>query len=371
MRCTRPPLLLALLLAACNGGGEADPIAAPHELRLELFRGAGMRVPVRPVGAPAGQPVPSDEPVIVRVSALAGADVLALPTGTGPALALRLPPVELHWRALDPWCEPLHAVTPLARGDTVHNYYVRPTVAGVCRMVVEGFTSGWPFDADTALVKFDPGPAVSFDAPVVAMLLVGRAASTNGFAGNAVDAYGNAVAAAAQPVTVTLTAGADVFSIRDTLITASREGVGAASVAMGTLTRATTLWGLTDLRDGGGWRVAWACYGLSRPGQAYTDSVHFSIDSAAIDYGSRTARGITFAVIGTLTAHEWRRGEPVRTRVTHAFPVFGAQRVGAVEWVPGELAPATATGYAGGSLCAPPGDGLAWERPGPARLDRR
>ncbi len=372
MRRTCPPVprrslvLLLGLLAAC-GEGEPEPIAHPHELRLTIVRGAGMRVPVRPVGMPAGEVSLSAEPVIVEVSSLIGASVQARAGATGPALEVRMPPVELRWRALQRWCEPLHATTTLTRGDTVHNYYRRGTLADGCQMVVEGVSEGYVFDSDTAFVKFDVGPIVSIYIAPQQRLLMGQHASKDAFVGDAVDAYGNFEPH--PPVTVTLTEGHALFTEADTTLLATGEGVGVATVTSGAFTKRVELWGLPDLRKNP-WRLTWGCNDVARPGGARADSIRFVIDSAAALHGGGNVRGQTHSFRGRAIVREWRPGEPVRVTDLSGFNVVGSMRPMLMEWTPGEASGRTATGYAGGSLCPQtvmePAGGFV-----PVRVERR
>lgn len=372
MRRTCPPVprrflvLLLGLLAAC-GDDEPELIARPHELRLTIVRGAGMRVPVRPVGTPAGAVSISDDPVIVEVSALIGASVQARAGATGPALEVRMPPVEVRWRSLQRWCEPLHATTTLTRGDTVHNYYRRPTLADACEMVVEGVSGGYVFDTDTAFVKFDAGPLVNVFFPVDLRLLIGQPASKNGFVGEGMDAYGNFEPH--PPVTVILTEGHTLFTAADTTVTATGEGVGAVTVTSGAFTQRVVLWGLPDLRLNT-WRLTWGCDDVPRPGGARADSIRFVMDSAAALPGGGNLRGQTHSFRGRTIVHEWRPGEPVRMDDLSGFTVIGSMRPLQMEWTPGAVSQRTATGYAGGSLCAQtvlePSGGFV-----PVRVERR
>lgn len=359
-------LLLGLLAAAC---GDDDPglIARPHELRLTIVRGEGMRVPVRPVDTPAGEVPVSDEPVIVEVSALIGASEQARAGATGPALEVRMPAVELRWRALQRWCEPLHAVTPLTRGDTVHNHYRRPTLADGCLMVVEGVSEGLVFDADTAFVQFDPGPLVAVHIPDQQWLLVGLPHPKTQFAAGGRDAYDNRVVT--PPVSITLTENPSLFALADTAVFALGEGVGAAMVTSGAFTQRVELWGLPNLETHA-WRLSWGCDDLARPGGARADSIRFAMDSAVADFGSHTNRGRNVAFIGRVVMREWRTGEPARTTNLANYSVFGTLRPLVVEWTPGQVSQRTPTGFAGASLCEQTLGGPAG-RAVPVRVDRR
>lgn len=363
----RPVVLLLALLATGCDGGESDPIARPHELRLTIVRGAGMRVPVRPVGTPAGEVSLPEQPIVVQVSALIGASGQTRAGATGPALDVRLPPVELRWRALQRWCEPLHATTTLAHGDTVHNYYRRPTLADACQMVVEGVSNGWVFDADTALVKFDPGPLVSITIAPRGWLLVGVDFPTSRLVGAGRDAYGNFVDS--PPVAFSLTEGQNLFAVADTIVVAEGEGKGAATVATGAFTQRVEMWGVPDL-EANAWRITWGCKDVARPGESRADSIHFVMDSARAARGQIGPSGWNTAFTGRVTLREWRTGEPPRTEVLAGYTVIGSMRPHEMEWSPGEVSRRTLAGYAGASLCAqtlnaPAGGSVA------VRVDRR
>jgi hypothetical protein len=347
-------ILLMLLAASCgDGGGDGDLVAAPHELSLTIVRGKGMHVPVRPVDAPAGEAVPSDEPVVVEVSALIGANRQASAGATGPSQAVQLPPVELRWRSLHNWCKPLHATTPLTRGDTVHNHYVRPTLADACYMVVEGVSNGWVFDTDTAFVIFDPGPIVSLRISQRAWLVTGRERGRADYVYDAEDAYGNEVPN--PPSTWTITARPDLFVLTDTAIVAKGEGVGAAQVTVGPFSQQVVLWGFSDLQgplfNPPLWRLSWGCNDVPLPGGGRADSVRFAVDSAVNRRGSSTPTGWTTSWTGRAVVREWRPGEPVRQSTLAGYAVTGSMRPLEIEWSPGQVAQRTATGYAGASLC--------------------
>lgn len=346
--CPRGPLvlLLALVAASCgDGGGGGEPVAAPHELRLTIVRGKGMRVPVRPVDAPQGQPVPSDEPIVVEVSALIGANRIAVGS-TGPSLEARLPPVELRWRAVQPWCEPLHATTTLSHGDTVHNYYRRPTVATFCQMVVEGVSNGWVFDADTALVKFDPGPPVSAIIHNAGWMLVGEEFSFSWLVAATFDAYDNLLEN--PPVKLTLASGP--FRMGDTSLVALAEGKGKGHVTVGPFSRDVDLWAFPDIQRNP-WRLTWACHDVPRPGGVRADSIRFVIDSAGASRGGGTPDGWYASFTGRAIVREWRPGEPVKVTDLAGYSVMAILQPGHAEWSPGERAARTSTGWAGGSLC--------------------
>lgn len=367
-RARRLVLPLLLLAAACDGGGGGETLARPDELRLNVLRGRGMEVPVRPFGTPAGETPVSAEPVVVQVEARIGASVQALPGGTGPALEVRMPAVELRWRAIEPWCRPLHATTPLSKGDTLHNYLRRPAVAGLCRLVVDGVSGGWTFDSDTIPVQFTPDRLATVEAETPLAVYLGGETPLGVAVCCGRDAYGNFVDR--LEIRAVLTEGRDHFALTDTTIVPLSEGVGAAVFTTDTVTRRVELWAVPGLYEND-WRVTWTCRGLAGPDGAYTDSVRFVMDSAAWRPGATQRRGFTFSLIGTLAAREWRRGLPERTTVTEGFNLYGVQQPGQVEWAPGQVSRRTASGYAGGSLCDPPGEGEDWAGFAPVRMEAR
>jgi hypothetical protein len=351
----RRPLAAVLLLvaASCGDGGGGDPVAAPHELSLTIVRGKGMHVPVRPVDAPAGTAVPSDEPVVVQVSALIGASRQAAAGATGPSMAVQLPPVELRWRALQSWCAPLNATTTLTRGDTVHNHYVRPTLADACYMVVEGVSNGWVFDTDTAFVIFDPGPLVHLNILQRGWIVLGYERDREELLNGGEDAYGNMVDN--PSATWTVTERPDLFTLTDTAIVAKGEGIGAAQVTAGPFTQRVELWSVPDLQgriyNQPLWRITWGCDEVPLPGGARADSVRFVVDSAINHRGTSSPYGWTSSWTGRAVVREWRPGEPVRETRLAGYQVTGSLRPLEMEWAPGQVAQRTATGYAGGSLC--------------------
>ncbi|HEX2077826.1 MAG TPA: hypothetical protein VHG08_08960 [Longimicrobium sp.] len=369
MRRTRRRLVVPLLLlAACEGGGEAVEIASPHDLRIEIVSGKGMRSMVRDPAAPASDPNLTPEPVTVRVSVAGQRNRLAGAGGTGPALEVRLPAVEIHWRTLDShWCQPWQATTPVVHGDTASNFYRRPTLAGDCRLVAEGVVNGQVFDADTAIATFTPGPVVSANVPerngfwlpwlVPARLLVLGAR----------DAYGNQVSD--FTVSATLLRGGPAISVSGDTLRASQEATGAVSLRIGgTVTREVELWVTFNVASRR-WRLTWQCHGLALPGGAHVDSVHYRLDDSRAAYGAYLAPGLYVGFQGILTTRTWTRGEPMRETVVPGSAAYAVQRPFLLEWPNGQTAFTTAFGYEGGTLCeAPPGS--AWARTPPVRVER-
>lgn len=364
MRRTRPRLLLSFLLpllaAACDDGGGAAPLAQPHELRLEIVRGKGMRDTVRASSEPAD--LLQADSVVVRVFAVLDADA----GSTGPARDARIPPVEVAWRTLDPWCQPEHTNTPLGRGGTAANRLRVPTVAGDCRLVAEGVVNGFVFGADTAVSGFAPGPLASFAVAPLIAVLIPDPLDIRAVTGNARDEHGNLVSGS-LPVKVTLTSGQPALTADDTLISASSEAAGTVTVRGGTASANADVWALQDLR--GDWRLSWACYDADLAGGAHVDSAHYVMNPAEAAYGGVMSRGVAVRFVGTLAARTWVRGEPVRETAVPFTLRFALQRVGALEWPSGQTARPTATGYAGGSLCEPAPGGGAWARAAPVRVD--
>lgn len=367
MRRTRPRSLLLFLVplmaAACDEGGDA-PLARPHELRMEIVRGKGIRDTVRASSQPAD--LLQDDSVVVRVFAVLDADAGA--GVTGPDREARIPPVELAWRTLDPWCQPEQAVTPLREDDRAANRLRVPTVAGDCRLVVEGIVNGFVFATDTAVAGFAPGPLATFSVLPVFAFVAGAPFDVRQGAGSARDEHGNFVPVTGTTFRVTITSGAPVFTASDSIIHANGEGYGTAQVTGGPLVLSAPLWAIRDMR--GDWRLSWACYDAPLPGGAHADSAHYVLGPAEAAYGSTMASGVAVRFIGTLTTRLWVRGQPVQeTRVLNTLR-FGAQLPGTLEWAPGQVATPTPTGYAGGSLCEPGPQGSTWARATPVRADR-
>jgi hypothetical protein len=357
-------LVLALLLAACGDGGEGDTIARPHELRLDVIEGRGMRDTVR---GPNESAESVSRPIVVQVSTALNAAAQVLPGATGPSLAVQIPPVEVRWRTLEPWCQAVHATTTIAAGDTTSNQLRIPTLADNCHLVAEGVADGIVFDADTAVVGFSAGAIVSFAMSARIAFIQSLGMDVRGMVSDARDAYGNIVDVI-EPTTV-ITAGAPRFTSTDTLVRASSEGVGEMRVTVGTATRTATLWALRDLRDD--WRLSWACYDAPLPGGAHADSARYTLENAEATYGSITGRGWGVQFTGILRTRLWLRGQPVQETALPSTSRFAAQQPGMVEWFPGQTAAWTGAGYAGGSLCeSSPVQGAAWTRSAPVLAEK-
>lgn len=358
----RLPLLLLPLLLACDGG-DAAPVAQPHELRLTIVHGAGMRDTVRSSKDPAD--LLQEDSVVVRVSAQLDAGASS---ATGPDAAARIPPVEIVWRTLEPWCRAERATTPVGQGNTASNRLHVPTVAGDCHLVAEGVVNGFVFASDTTVAGFAPGPIATFDVQSPVSVFIGVPRNVLTTVSDVRDEHGNIIlgrpdvrfASVQGPPTITIA--------EDTLIRATGEGLAAVTVRGGTTTRTTQVMALGYA--GGRWRLSWACHDAALPGGAHADSAHYAIDPAEAAYGSMTGRGVAVRFIGTLTTRMWVRDEPVRESSVPNSLRFAAQRVGALEWAPGQVSAATATGYAGGSLCEPGPQGGSWARSSPVIADR-
>lgn len=370
MRPTRPvrpriaPALLAALLAACDGGG-ADPIAAPHQLRLDIVRGKGIIDTVRRQDAPAD--ARTALPVVVRVYAELERSAQVLPGATGPALDVRIPPVEIVWRTLEPWCQPESGRTAIAAGDTAVMRLRLPTVANKCRLVADGVVNGTVFGTDTAVVDFKPGPAVRYELQSLVVLLPRVDTDVRGIPHDARDAYGNAVDDPGFAWAVT--AGAPNFSLKDYVLRGEAEGVGALQATGAGSTQTATLWSLRNAV--GAWRLTWRCYGARLADGTYADSAHYALYPADSYYGSFSPRGIALGFRGTLNVRTWVRGGPARDEQTLAATRYAAQRPGVLEWSPGQVATATGLDYAGGSLCDPAAGGGPWTGFGPARAEQQ
>jgi hypothetical protein len=274
--------------------------------------------------------------------------------------------VTIEWRALQPACEPLVRTSALADGDTAVNFLHRPTEALTCRLVAEALVDGQVFDADTSSIAFRPGPVVSFQVVSVAGHLLGYALPIRLTMGDAVDAWGNRVED--FQVSAQMLTGSPPFQVVDTMIVSPVEATGRARISVGPVWREVNVSAFADLR--GDWRLEWACHDLApAAGEAHTDSVHYRLDGQA-RYGSITGRGWMVGFAGTLVARRWERGQPVRESAIPNSVRYAAQRPGVLEWSPGQTAPATSTGYAGGSLCEPLVDGRTWGRFSPVRVQR-
>lgn len=368
-RTLRPRRLLPvwlLLLAACDGGA-AESVARPEEMRLHIIRGRAMQVQVREPGASPDDPGLSADPVTVQVS-LAASGEGGILGATGVSRRPRLPPVEVRWRTLHPFCQVQHAVTPILRGDTVSNHYLRPTLAEPCQLVAEGVAGGRVFDADTAAVSFAPGRVAHFEVLPANGLFVPRTASIRELMRTPEDAYGNPVSVF-TPRGRLSGGGVGLVLTADTLLRATQETTGATlTITVDTVTRQLGLSAITDLSVWR-WRISWSCRGLQLPGGAYTDSAHHRLDEGRATYGSGGSEGIIVSFSGTLASRVWNRGEPARETVVPGAVRAALQRPFALDWSTGQSSAALSEGYLGGTLCDAP-SGAAWARTDPLRVDR-
>jgi hypothetical protein len=353
-------LLLLPLLFACDGG-DAAPVAQPHELRLTIVHGKGIRDTVRSSRDPAD--LLQEDSVIVQVSAQLDAGGSA----TGPGAEARIPPVEIVWRTLEPWCRAERSTTPAGRENTTSNRLYMPTVAGDCHLVAEGVVNGFVFGSDTTVAGFAAGPVAEFTVWPLVPVILPFTANIRYYAGGLKDEHGNDIYELPD-VRITLTAPPATITADDTLIHATGEGVATATVRGGTATRETRILALRDVRDD--WRLSWTCYDAPLAGGAHADSARYVMDGAEARYAAISARGLTVQFVGTLTTRLWMRGEPVReSSVPHTLR-NAAQWPGWLEWAPGQRSTSTATGYAGGSLCEPGPQGSTWARSSPVVADR-
>lgn len=356
----RLSLLLLPLLFACDGG-DAAPVAQPHELRLTIVHGKGMRDTVRSSKDPAD--LLQEDSVVVQVWAQLDAGGSA----TGPGAAARIPPVEVVWRTLEPWCRAERSTTPLERGNTASNRLHLPTVAGDCRLVAEGVVNGFVFGSDTTVAGFAPGPIATFDVEPLASVFVAIPRNVLTMVRDLRDEHGNAIFGRPD-VTLALMQGPPTITIvEDTLIRATAEGMAEVTVRGGTTTRTAPVMALRELA--GDWRLSWSCYDAPLADGAHADSARYLMDLAEADYGGSSGSGRVVRFIGTLTTRIWVRGEPVRESSVPNTLRFAAQRPAVLEWAPGQASAPTATGYAGGSLCEPGPQGSTWARSSPVIAD--
>jgi hypothetical protein len=356
-----PLLLLPLLFAFACDGGNAAPVARPHELRLTIVHGKGMRDTVRSSKDPAD--LLQDDSVVVQVWAQLDAGGSST---TGPGRDARIPPVEIVWRTLEPWCRAERSTTPVGPGNTASNRLHVPTVAADCRLVAEGVVNGFVFGSDTTVAGFAPGPIASFDVQPLVSVIVAIPRSIRTAVGRLRDEHDNSIDGPPDvTLALTQTQGPPAITVADdTLIRATAEGVATATVRGGTATRTTQIMALRDLN--GEWRLSWACYDAPLAGGAHADSARYLMDPAEARYGGVSGRGPVIRFLGTLTTRMWVRGEPVRESSVINTTRFASQSVGTLEWAPGQVATTTATGYAGGSLCEPGPEGSTWARSSPA-----
>jgi hypothetical protein len=350
-------------VAAC-GDGAAEPVARLDQLRLNIVQGQGIRDTVRAEGDPAD--ARTSLPVVVRVYADAGRSVQVLPGATGPALEARIPPVEIAWRTLDPWCQPERERSTITRGDTAAMHLRLPTVARICRLVAEGVLDGNVFGTDTALVDFHPGPLATFQVPPLIVFPEDFKLDVRLISHDAKDRYGNDILA--PGITWTLAAGAPLFTLDGLILHAPDEGTATLQASAIGQAQTTAAWTVTNLV--GAWRLSWACYGARLADGAYADSAHFTMQRAEAYYGSLTGRGLAVSFRGPLATRTWVRGGPVREASAVAATRFAAQRPRLLEWSPGQVAERQGPHYAGGSLCEAPPRGSAWTGFAPARAER-
>ncbi|HEX6370715.1 MAG TPA: hypothetical protein VF006_17465 [Longimicrobium sp.] len=368
LRARTPVLLLLLSLAACDRGGGSAGIARPEQMEVNIISGKGMHLPVRDPATPPSDPGLTPEPVVARVSLTPEAGATGGADATGPG-RLRLPPVEIHWRVLEPWCSAEHTVTPV-RNDTASNFYHRPTRAFVCHLVAEGVLDGRVFGADTTVASFDAGPAVTFQPASLLLLGLDDEFPVSRLVRGPLDFYGNPTLL--PPFTAILTSGAPVLAIEDDtmLVSGLAEGSGNMRVTVGARTADIPVWVLRQMRTHW-WHVSWECYGLQLSGGAYADSAHYRLDAGETSVGAFSLAGMHVGMRGTLTTRTWVRGEPVR-ETSAVTTRYVSQRPGGLAWHNGE--PAAATGvaerYDGGNLCEPPPGGGGWTRHAPARAVR-
>ena len=359
------PLLFPLLLVgACDGGGGGE-VAQPHEMRIRIVSGKGMRATVvdsLTQGADAGV-VP--QPVVAQVYAeldAGGQDA------TGPAPGARLPATTIRWRALEPWCQPLLPTTPVA-GDTASNRYRRATLADLCHLVAEGMVDGRVFDADTAAVSFEPGPVARYAHPGIAIFLHEFSPGVLSVIRNPEDAHGNLVMENfGRALSARLLSGTPGLRVDSDSMSADGEAEGVMSATLERATHTFPVWALDRLTRHD-WRITWACYGLDLPDGTRADSVHYRLDADVVRYGPISGPGLSVAFTGTLTRREWMAGQPVRQSTVREASRSAYQRPWALAWSLGGVSESTPTGYAGGSLCEIPAQG-AWERSGPVAAQR-
>lgn len=372
MRRTRRlrSLLFSLLalspLAACDGG-EAKEVARPDQMRIDIIRNRAQRTVVRDPALAATDTSLAERVVIARVSLVPDEEDTGQNGPTAPGSRLRLPPVEVRWRMPDPVCGVLHSTTPLD-GDSALNWVHRPTRAGLCSLVAEGYVEGQLFDADTGVVQVEPGAITSYEAPPLVVVAVGLELPALFMVNWPRDAYGNDVPEP-WPYSFELVAGAPGMFVRDTSVVARSEGFGKVRIRVGNAVNEVELWAIRDLSTHE-WHMRWQCYDMALPGGGHADSAHFWMDRARMRYGAVTARGLNLSFRGELHRRTWIRGAPP------ADVRFGVSRAVAIKpfsltWHNGQPAQGLpgATGYAGGSLCDAEPEGT-WMRFGPASVVR-
>lgn len=358
-------LLPAFVLAACDDG-EQGALARFDQLSLDIVRGRAMNLVVRDPATPEGDPGLAAPPVVARIGAQA--DREEQEGVTSPTL--RLPPVQVRWYTLEPFCRAYLEATPV-QGDSAVNHFVRPTQNGVCHLVAEGSVNGKVFAVDTAVAGFKPGPPVTFQpAPLLVFSLRVEVPISDLAADGARDAWGN-LTGPGGGYTATLVSGPPAIERRDTLIRSVTEGFGRLRITVGGTTGEVEVWSIRVLPTHW-WTLAWECYGARLADGSHADSAHFRMDSVRASYGTLTGWGLTAGMSGLMRSRTWVRGQPPRD---HEIPVVQhvAQRPGVLIWHNGQQAAAGevwALRYDGGNLCQTPAGGTPWERFGPARAVR-
>lgn len=359
------PVLLAPLLAACDGGEKAA-LARFDQLSLQIVRGRGMNLSVRDPATTEGDPGLAPLAVVARIRAQV--DREEQEGVTGPAL--RLPPVQVRWYVLEPFCRAHLEATPV-EGDSAVNHFVRPTQSGVCHLVAEGSVDGKVFAVDTAVAGFTPGPPVTFHpAPLMVFSLRVEVPIGELAADGARDAWGN-LTGPGGGYTATLTSGPPAIVRQDTLIRSVTEGFGNLRITVGGTTGDVELWSIRVLTTHR-WTLQWECYDARLADGSRADSAHFRMDSVRASYGTLTGWGLTAGMRGLLRSRTWVQGQPARD---HEIPVVQhvAQRPGMLIWHNGQQAATRevwALRYDGGNLCEAPAGGTPWQRFGPARAVR-
>lgn len=355
-------LLLIALLAACGDDGGTEPVAQLHQLRLDIIEGKGIRDTVRAPGDP--EDAATSRAVVVRVYPDVQRSVQARSGAAGPSLDARIPPVEIRWRTLEPWCRPERATSTITRGDTASVRIVLPIVANFCRLQVEGVLNGNVFDTDTAVVDFAPGPVATYRLRPRDFMYMGSTRDVRELVEEAQDAHGNPIEF--PELQWELTAGNPQIRINDLILTAATEGEGSLRVTGAGSVQTATLWSLFGVE--GAWRLTWSCHDAALPGGAHADSAQFTY-LANSHYGEFTPRGVVVGFRGALTTRLWVRGEPMRETVDMGVARHVAQRPGILEWSPGQVATRTGRVFSGGSLCETlPGAG-PWARFAPVRME--
>lgn len=361
-----PQLAAVLLLAACRDGGDGPVTAGADDLRLEIVAGKGIFSTVRPVGVQEGDSAVEQQPITVRVTV--SPDRLEEAGATGPGQRILLPAVEMRWRAVQTWCQPVEAVTPVPAGaDSVTNRVRRPTVGGHCQLVVEGVAEGRVFDTDTSVIDFGPGPpATVYTFPRMYWTQGFRPFVAQAIAG-VQDAYGNLDTLPAFAAVIT--GGASVFSIDpDQRLRAAAEAYGEMELTIGTHKRRVQLWAVRELRRT--WRITWACYGGAGAGGTQVDSVHHRLDVFTVRYGLLLGPGVAVTLEGNRAATTWVQGQPASQSSIPNTTIQVVQRPRELEWPNGRVSTWTGTRYEGGTLCESPPGGGAWARTSPLSMQQ-